>query len=417
MRTALLLSLFISFLSAQTVKDVKAAAKQGSSSLPELALFLKNPDVKVRNEAARSIVDIGTPKSIDYLIEATRDVDDGIQIRATDGLVNYYLPGYVAIGVTAKIQKAPANIKARFADRNDQQIDPYIAVRPEVIQAIGAVVRGGSSMESRANAARAIGVLRGRAALPDLLEGLRSKDSDLIFESLIAIQKLRDPSAGPKVQVLLRDLKEKVQLAAIETAGILTARSALDDLRTLLTTTGKPKVKRAALNAIAMMPEPRDRDIFVGFLKDKEEAFRIAAAEGIGRLRNPADAPMLEQSFNDEQKRGPRIALAFALVQDGRTELSEGSPLQYLINMLDQAAYKNTGEAYLVEVAGDAALSAKLYQPMEQGTKDEKMGLARVLAKAGDRSAELHLETISRDGDKQVAEEGLRALRNLRARL
>jgi HEAT repeat protein len=416
-RTTIVLVIFGALLFGQTVKDVRAVAKKGASALPELGQFLKNPETRIRAEAVKSIVDIGTPKSIDLLIEATHDVDDIIQIRATDGLVNFYMPGYVAIGVTARIQHTGTNIKSTFVDRNEQQIEPYIVVRPEVVLAIGALVRGGSSMDSRANAARALGILRGRAALPDLLEGIRSKDSNVIFESLIAIQKIHDESAGPKVQFLLRDLKEKIQLAAIETVGILATRSALDDLRTLLATTSKSKVKRAALTAIAMMPEAKDRDILSAFLKDKDEAFRAAAAEGFARLRNASDIPMMQQAFNDEVKRGPRISMAFALVMEGQTELSETSALQFLINMLNQAAHKNDAETLLVEAAREPVVRTQLYGPMEKGTKDEKIGLAHILAQTGDRSTEPYLEKVSRDGDKQVAEEGLRALRNLRARL
>jgi HEAT repeat protein len=416
-RTVTLLFILSEIVYGQTVKDVRAAAKPGASALPELAQFLKNPDSKIRAEAVKSIVEIGTPKSLDLLIEATRDADSGIQIRAADGLVNYYLHGYFPIGVTAKIQRTGSTIKSTFTDRNDQEIDPYIGVRPDVIQALGALVRGGSSMESRANAARAVGILHGRAALPDLLGGLRSKDSDIIFESLIAIQKIRDESAGPQVQVLLRDLKEKIQLAAIETTGLLGTRSSLDILRTLLTTTDKLKVKRAALSAIAMMPEQKDVAILTAFLKDKDESMREAAAEGFGRLRNPADVPAIQAAFNDELKRGPKIALAFALVMEGQADVSESGPLQYLINMLNQVAHKSDAERLLTDAARDTDIRSMLYPTMQSGTKDEKIGLAHVMAKSGDRSTEAHLETISRDGDKQVAEEGLRALRNLRARL
>ena len=75
-------------------------------------------------------------------------------------------------------------------------IDPYVIVRPEVIAALGALARGGGSMDVRANAARAIGILRGKAAIPDLVEATRSKNTDVIYESLIALQKIRDESAG-----------------------------------------------------------------------------------------------------------------------------------------------------------------------------------------------------------------------------
>ena len=135
----------IPVIRAQTVKDVHAVAKQGPNALPQLAGYLKNPDTQIRLEAVKAIVDIGTAKSLDPLIEATHDVDSGIQIRATNGLVNFYLPGYVAVGVSAKIQRAGTNIKSRFSDPDDQVIDPYVVVRPDVIQAIGPLIRTGSS--------------------------------------------------------------------------------------------------------------------------------------------------------------------------------------------------------------------------------------------------------------------------------
>jgi len=54
---------------------------------------------------------------------------------------------------------------------------------------------------------------------------------------------------------------------------------------------------------------------------------------------------------------------------------------------------------------------------MEQGSRDEKIYLARVLAASGDQSSVPYLDKISRDSDQQVAQEGLRALRSLKARL
>jgi HEAT repeat protein len=408
----------LSLCDAQTVKQVRAMAKDGPNALPQLGQLLKNPDTQIRAEAVRGIVDIGTAKSLDYLIEATHDVDEGIQIKAVDGMVNFYLPGYVAIGVTAKIQRAGTTVKSRFVDTNNQVIDPYVLVRPEVIQAIGALIRTGSSQDSRANAARAVGILRGKQALPDLYEGVHSKDSEVLYESIIALQKIGDPAAGPKIQYLIRDLKDKVQLAAIETTGLLHNMDALPDLRTVLTTTNKPKVKKTTLNAIAMLPSPQDRPIYTDFLKDKDDGMRALAAEGFGRLRDPADVPMLQKAYEDELKRNVQISLAYALVMDGKTEMGpEPTPLRFLIDQLNQASYHNAAQALLTEAAHDPAVRTQLYGPLEQGTRDEKINIAQILAVAGDGDSVPHLEKVSRDLDKQVAEEGLRALRNLRARL
>jgi len=58
-----------------------------------------------------------------------------------------------------------------------------------------------------------------------------------------------------------------------------------------------------------------------------------------------------------------------------------------------------------------------LYKPLEQGTRDEKIQLSRILAASGDEASIPYLEKTSRDADSEVAGEGLRALRSLRARL
>ena len=416
MRSYFAALLLASIALAQTVrpKDVREVGKGGSSAIPHLTEFLKDPSRDVRLEAVKQLTDV---RALDALILATRDNDAEVQIRATDGLVNFYIPGYVQTGVTASIKRVGSSIKGRFTDTNDLEIDPYITVRPDVIAALGVLVRGGNGMESRANAARALGILHGRQAVPDLIEALRTKDTDVLYESLIALQKIRDESAGPKIAFLLRDLNPKVQIAAIETTGLLKNREAVPDLIEVMKRAKDAKVRRAALGSLAMLPDEQTRPVFQQYLADKDEKMRAAAAEGFGRLRNRADLPTLEQAWKDETKGSPRVSMAFALVKLGRTEISEFSPLQSLVNNLNSAAYKGEAVPFLTEVARDPAVRRALYGVLGTATKDEKIGLARVLAVSGDKESVAYLEKLSRDPDTEVAQEGLRAMRNLQARL
>jgi len=278
-------------------------------------------------------------------------------------------------------------------------------------------VRGGGNMEARANAARALGILRAKAAVPDLLAALRSKDTDVIYESLIAFQKIRDESAAPGVAFLLRDLDEKVQLAAIETVGLLQNKSSVPQLLDVLEHSRKNQVKRAALTSLAMLPDEKSRAVYNRYLHDKDEGLRAAAAEGLGRLKNPADLPTLEAAFKDEGKMAPRLAQAFALVVLGKTEIAEFSPFQLLINTVNSVGYRGVAYAYLVELARNPALRPPLVHAADIGTKDEKIYLARVLARSGGQESVACLEKLSHDGDNEVAQEGLRALRTLKARL
>ena len=406
-------------LAAQDVKpkDVRDAAKNGASAIPTLQGYLKNRPPDVRAEAVKQLTEIGTAASLDPLILATQDDDPQIQILATDGLVNFYSPGYVKTGIAGSIRKVGTSIKGKFTDTNDLVIDAYVTVRPDVIAAIAKMVKDGVNADVRANAAHAAGILRAKAALPELIEAVHTKDTDVIYEALVAIQKIRDESAGPAIAFRLRDLDQRVQIAAIQTTGVLRNTAAVPDLIDVLGRSKSMVVKREALTAIAMLPLPSSRSLYEKYLNDKDDRMRAAAAEGFARLKDPNDRPKLEKAWTDETKTAPRLSLAFALVMLGKTDVSEFSPLQFLINNLNSASYNGVAYPFLVELARDPAVREKLYAPMATGTKDEKIGLARVLARSGDSGSVAALDKLSKDPDPAVAQEGLKALRTLQSRL
>src|SRR5579871_5800374 len=97
----LLVPALISF--AQTPKDVRAVAKPGQTAIPTVAGYLNSASVDTRIEAVKQLTALGGRDSVDPLIRATHDADPEMQIRATDGLVNYYLPGYVKQGLGSSL--------------------------------------------------------------------------------------------------------------------------------------------------------------------------------------------------------------------------------------------------------------------------------------------------------------------------
>jgi HEAT repeat protein len=398
----------------ERVKAARSYREGGADAIETLKPLISDSDRDVRLEAVRSIVAIGTQHSLDPLVAATRDNDPDVQISATDGLVNFYVPGYVPTGMAAKLG---SSIRSRFDRENRDVIDPWINVRPEVIEAIGKLARGGSSMESRANAARAIGILRGKAALPDLLESLGTKDTTVLYEALIALQKIGDQSAGPRARAMLRDLVERVQIAAIETVGLLRTTDAIPDLQKVFDSSKSVRVRRAALTSLAMLPDTKSRPFFERGFQDKDDKVRAAAAEGFARLNQTADVPMLAAAFDEESKMPARLGIAFALVALGQTKTDEFAPLTYLVNTLNSRGYRGVVEGYLTELARRPEVRTLLHSFVAKATKDEKIGLARILALTGDRESVAHLEWISKDNDTDVAQEGLSALKVLRSRL
>ncbi len=400
-----------------TPKDVKIVAKDGQSAVPKLALYLNSPALDTRIEVVKQLTELGGKDSLDPLITASHDNDPEMQLRSIDGLVNFYLPGYVRQGPAASIIRAGASIKAKFGDTNDQTIDAFVTVRPEVIDAIAKLASGGNGMEVRASACRALGILRGRAGVPALVDALRTKDNNVMYEALVAIRKIRDPEAGSKITYLLRDLDDRIQSVAIETAGLLQAKDGLPALRGIVASPRGSKAERAALGAIAMMPEPVDRALLQRYLTSKDDRMRAAAVEGLGRIGDPGDKGAIEKIWKDDDKMPPRLASAFALTLTGDLDLSQNAPFRYLLNTLNSSAWRDTASAYLVEAARRPAVLAALHQPIESATRDEKVQLARILAISGDASVVPWLDALSRDSDSTVAQEGLRALRSLRSRL
>lgn len=401
----------------QRVRMVRDLQKQGPDAISKIAPFVSDPDFSVRLEAVKALNEIGGPKTIDALIDAARDLDSEIQIRATDGMVNAYLPGYLKTGLSGRLQRVGSAVRAKFTDTNDQVIDAFVAVRPEVVACLGRLVNGGSSMESRANAARAAGVLRGKEAIPNLLEALRSKDDQVMFESLIALQKIRDPSVAPRITFVLRDLNEKVQVAALQTVGVLANREASPEVRDTLEHARTPRVRREAAQTLAMLGDLADRDTFLKFLADKDDFVRAAGAEGLGRVRNAADRTALDQAFAAERQMNPRLSQAFALSSLGNLDMGEFSPFRYLIHTLNSRAYRGVAAGFLTELLRDEKARAAVYPVMYGSAKDEKIQLAIVLGKSGGADSVSYLETLSKDPDPDVAQEGIRSLRTLRARL
>jgi HEAT repeat protein len=249
------------------------------------------------------------------------------------------------------------------------------------------------------------------------VEALHTKDNTVMYESLVAIRKIRDPAAGPKIVYLLRDLDDRIQSIAIETTGLLLTKEGLPALRSIVASPRGSKSERAALGAIALMPDPSDRALLQRYLASKDDRLRAAAVEGLGRLGDPGDRAAIGKVWRDDDKMSPRLASAFALTVGGDVDTADNSPFRYLLNTLNSGAWHETASAYLTEAARRPAVLAALREPLETGSKDEKIQLARILAASGDASAVPWLEKLSRDSDEAVAQEGLRALRSLRARL
>jgi HEAT repeat protein len=401
------------FSSKQTIQTIRGLAKGGETSLPALAKYLGDRDREIRIEAVKAIVKIDTMRSLDPLVIAVRDNDSEIQFRAIDGIVNAYVPGYVTrSSVTGYITKGVRQVKSFFTERNDTVVDPDVKVRPDIGPALAEKITGGNGMDVRSDAALAAGILRASDTVPALEQGLHSKDTDVIFESLIALQKIKDPAAGPSVDFLAHDLDDRVQTTALETLGVLRSLTSADDIRSAFKNARNAKVQRAALEALAMLGLSGDRALFQQYLRSTDPELRASALEGLGRIREPDDYPTLQAAFN-EANADWRVheAAAFAMVMEGDNNPEALGPLQYLVEGFSLKQRANVSVAYLSEVARKPETRAALGKILPDSLKDRKIGILNVLSGIGAPDSIQIIQGYTADKDRDVEFAAMRAAR------
>src|SRR5260370_18114224 len=162
--------------------------------------------------------------------------------------------------------------------------------------------------------------------------------------------------------------------------------SSIPKVRDVIDQSHDAKVRRSALSARAMMADAQTDQVFLTYLNDKDDNMRAAAAEGIARTRDSGDVVTVAKAFDGETKTKAKLGDAFALVALGRHESSDNAPLYCLVTQLDSKGYRDVAQAYLIEVARDAAVRKALYPYLQPAstTKEQKTGLAPVLRTSAD---------------------------------
>ncbi len=401
------------FTANQRILRIRELGKKGARAIPALTQYLSDPNRDIRVEAVKAIVKVDTEASLPPLATALHDNDSEVQIRATDGVTNYYVPGYVAKGgLTGSLSRGVRQVKAFFSSRNDQVIDPDVTIRPDVAQALGDVARGGAGTDARSNAARAAGILRDDAAVPALDEALHAKDSQVIFEALVALEKIRDPQACDALSSPAHDLDDRIQSTALEAIGRLRCLTRAADVRADLTNARNIRIRRAALGALAMLAIPGDRPVFQKYAADQDPDLRAAAIEGVGRIRDPEDMPAIEQAYDEKDADWKvHLAAAFALVDEGKLDASEFSPLPYLVEILDVKGRSAVATAYLSELARRDEVRRALFPLVTQATKDQKIALCSIFAATQSEDVVPTLNALAKDIDPDIAFAASRALR------
>src|SRR6185295_13403758 len=197
-------------------------------AVESLSMAVRKDDAaEVRIEAVSALGKIKDFGAVPDMLSALKDTDPSVRSRAVWALVALYTEHDIDF-ITNR--REGWNLFNPFLDTSDHEvIEPYVTVDPSIVTAIGESARGDRDRDVRVTAVRALGVLRGSAAIPHLADALNA-DQDLRIEVLRAFIKIGDQTAGPHLIPFFRDSDHKVRTQAMVAAGMLRYKPATEPL-------------------------------------------------------------------------------------------------------------------------------------------------------------------------------------------
>src|SRR5439155_18093926 len=266
---------------------------------------------------------------------------------------------------------------------------------------------GDSERGIRRTAIRGLGILRGKAAIRDLLQVVREdRDDGLRFEAVRALWKIADASVGRELVALLNVNDDTVRHELIVTLGSLRYRGAVPELTRIVEQSKRTDAARIlALGALADIADPSSTSLFDGLKADKNEMLRLYANEGIARTASPSQKTAISAARLIEKSPFVRTAQAFALLR-----IREREYLDELIRGLERRSTRDLAREYLLETRADDREA--LFAPRSVSST-ARAELADVLGLMGDPHALTRLQELTHDSDADVARAAERAARRI----
>ncbi len=379
------------------------AAKYRAAT-PDLVAMVHDPADAVRREVEYSLERMEDIQALPGFIALASDAENDIRSRAVTALVNVHLPR--EHGITATLSKL-GEAMTLVPDRDlDIVVEPDVPVDPAVVETLRTRL-GDSERGIRRTAIRGLGILRAKAAVPDLLQVVREdRDDAFRFEGVRALRKIDDRSIADQLVPLLNINGDTVRNELMATLGAMRYRGAVMELARIVEQAKKTDAPRIyALSALADIGDPTSMPLFETLKADKSEAMRLYANEGIARTADPSQKSAISAARLIEKSAIVRAAQAFALLRIGESEY-----LDELIRALDKSATRDLAKEYLLETP--AAERQSLFAPRTISPA-ARAELAEVLGRMGDPNAMPRLQEMSRDTDGDVARAAERATRRL----
>src|SRR3990172_10589646 len=118
-------------------KAARALGDQGNSAyVSALAPAVQDKNEKVRMAVVKALIRLDSPASLAPLSLAVRDSLPEIRYLAIDGILNFYLPGYVDTGFGGFFRSVSGRVEALFSDVDAVVADPDIRINETALRTL-----------------------------------------------------------------------------------------------------------------------------------------------------------------------------------------------------------------------------------------------------------------------------------------
>ena len=394
---------------------------------------LSHHDPSKRRSAAEAL-SAGDERAVYPLIKALRDDNLGVQDAATHSLIaiKNEVTAYMMLPLMREdaflrntaliilkemgaftIPLLPVLLRDKDDDVRKFALDLIFDIRyctyPDLLVE---VLKNDPNANVRASAAKALGVLNYRAAIPQLIEALKD-DEWVCFAAIEALTDLKDEGSIDNITTLLNSPSEAIRFAAIEALGKFGSPKAQHPLIKHIARTNGFERKATIISLVQVGAAPSFTEItddLIEMLKNDEWEDKFVAIKGLTALKEDnAIRLMIDAAgsleFSDPDRDDKVQVIKDAVMCFGCND--------HLLKILEDDAFRFRGKALAIEIVGDlkcATAVANLIKLARSKFRDIKRSSIQSLGQIeSDEGKECLLEAIT-DHDSHVRKMAIIAL-------
>ena len=381
---------------------------------PDLVAAAPDADPAVRREIALALDKMLDMRALPGFITLSADSEKDIRERCIVGIINLYIPK--ESGLVVSLNKVADFFNPWSDEWAEVMVEPGIKVDAGAVVALQGRLQDADE-GLRLKAARALGILKARPAVPELLAALeRDQSYAMKFEIIRSLRKIGDDSVASKLNPYMTYKDNKTRNEAVFALGRFRSTEAVPEMMRLYEKERSLPAKlvdktycEVLLDALAFIADPSAKDLFIKEKQNPEEMLRLHAYEGLARLADPAMVTDISRDWLNEKKPHIKTAQAYALYRMGRKEY-----LDVVVNCLGNGNTNSEARMLLLELTTSEL--PELYAQTKNQDVNVREGLAEILGLIGDDRAISVLQNLANDRRGQITAMANQAMRRINGR-